>query len=84
MQNTTYLALFFDIALPAIPKNQNYKRITYHEYLNLVDETIPDKTIELVANNVTSQYSIINRRIFHLKNSVDNTLFLICDVEMKK
>lgn len=81
MQNTSYIAVFFDTALPALPPNSQMKTINHNQFRDLVDEAIPGKTIELVSNQVVTQYSITSRRIFHLQNSVDNTLFLICDVQ---
>lgn len=81
MPNTTYIAVFFDTALPATPPNARYKTINHNQFKNLVDEAMPDKTIELVSNQETNLYSIANHRIFHLKNAVDDTMFLICDLQ---
>jgi len=81
MESTSYTVVFFDTALPALPQNQNLKRINYSQWQNLVDEAIPGKTVQLTCNQVTQEYKIINYRIVHVKNLVDNTLFLICDVE---
>lgn len=82
MYDKAYIAVFFDVDLPALPNEARQIRLTKDKYINLMDNALPDKTVELVEKDKSiANYSIVSRRVFHLKNSVDNTMFLICDVK---
>lgn len=74
-----YYAIFYDVDLP---KNDYYamrKRISYLKWTNLLDD-MGTKTITLDG----VQYIILEIRTFKIINTVDNTLYLIADVEKVK
>lgn len=85
MEDKTYIAVFFDVDLPMTRLFADYKRITKEKYYNLLDQTIPDKTIELTKKDGTKiVYTIVATREFYMVNSIDNSLFLICDIKKVK
>lgn len=71
MVDIMYYAVFFK-------GNQRigHKRINRHQWENLTDGVII-KQVELEK----VPYDIINIKTFHIRNSVDNTMFAVCDVE---
>ena len=85
MGDKTYIAVFFDVDLTMTRLFADYKRITKEKYYNLLDQTIPDKTIELTKKDGTKiVYTIVATREFYMVNSIDNSLFLICDIKKVK
>jgi len=70
-----YYAVFYDIAFPRNDKYAMRKKINYYKWMNLTDG-IGEKQVELDG----SKYVIVEMRTFKMLNTVDNTLFLICDV----
>ena len=85
MGDKTYIAVFFDVDLPMTRLFADYKRNTKKKYYNLLDQTIPDKTIELTKKDGTKiVYTIVATREFYMVNSIDNSLFLICDIKKVK
>ena len=85
MEDKTYIAVFFDVDLPMTRLFADYKRITKEKYYNLLDQTIPDKTIKKTKKDGTKiVYTIVATREFYMVNSIDNSLFLICDIKKVK
>ncbi len=68
-----YYAVFFDGSVEV-----GHKRIDRCKYMNLVDGII-DKEVYLDG----WYYEVKTIKQFHIINSVDNTLFAVCDVTLK-
>ena len=85
MEDKTYIAVFFDVDLPMTRLFSEHKRITKEKYYNLLDQAITDKTIELTKKDGSKiAYTIVATREFYMVNSIDNSLFLICDIKKVK
>lgn len=74
-----YYAVFYDVTKPKDDRFAMRKRINYFKYINLTDG-MEEKTVELDG----VKYKITEVRSFKVINPVDNTLFLVCDVEKVK
>ncbi len=75
-----YYAIFYDVAFPKNDKYAMKKRINYFKYLNLTDDVFFNKEVELDK----VKYRILSHSTFTISNTVDNHLFVICDVEKIK
>ena len=75
----TYYCVFFDIDKP---KNHHYAmnlRIPRSKFINLIDDKIPNKTVELKDRaGMISTYRIIQSVDFQIYNTVDNNNFVVC------
>lgn len=71
-----YYAVFFDINLPATSLYAMNKRITESQFKNIADG-LPGKNISLDGKD----YQIINTKTFNIINTVDNHIFIICEVK---
>ena len=74
-----YYAVFYDVALPKDDRYAMRKKITYFKYINLTDD-MGQKSVELDG----VKYNIKEIRTFKVLNTIDNTLYLIADVEKVK
>lgn len=72
-----YYAVFYDIAFPYDVQHAMNKRISKMKYLNLLDNAVLTKTVFL--NN--RKYAIVGKKTFQIINTVDNHLFIICEVK---
>ena len=83
MEDKTYIAVFFDVDLPALPNEARQIQLDKKRYKSLMAEAMPgNKNVELTDRyGVVGEYSVISRRIFHLKKP--NIDFLILDVKNK-
>lgn len=71
-----YYAIFYDIEFPLNLYYAMNKRITKKQFDNLSDN-LPFKTVSL--DNVN--YQILNTKTFNIVNTVDNHIFLICEIK---
>jgi len=72
-----YYCIFYNIDLPFDLHHAMNKRITPGQFRNLTDDVIPNKRVILNKE----EYIIINRKTFSIVNTVDNNIFLICEVK---
>jgi hypothetical protein len=75
-----YFAIFFDVDKPRNDKFAIKRRINYAKYINLTDEVVPDKEVELDE----IKYKIVDHLTFNIINSVDNHHILVCGIEKIK
>jgi len=71
-----YYVVFYDINLPFTPLYAMSKRVTENQFKNIADG-MPCKTVSL--DNV--DYQILNTKTFNIVNTVDNHIFLICEIK---
>lgn len=77
-----YYAIFYDITKPRTIGHAMVKRIEKIQYQNLIDG-LECKTVELKNSlDEVSTYQVISTSTFHIANSIDNHLFVVCDCEM--
>lgn len=71
-----FYVIFYDVAFPRTDKYAMKKRINYFKFMNLTDGIL-QKEVELDK----VKYRVIQYLTFSIVNSVDNTLYLVCDIE---
>jgi len=71
-----YYVVFYDIDKPKTIGNAMNKRIDRSQWINICDGII-EKTVELDKE----MFKIISVSTFNIINTVDNTLFAVCDVK---
>lgn len=87
MSDAKFYAVFFDVAKPAIRKNAIVKKIDQQQFTNLLDEAIPNKTVELLfSNGIVETYLIESRQTFwtdeyDMINGQQSGCFIICNVK---
>lgn len=80
-----YVVVFYDVDKPLTWREAQHKRIDLKQAENLLDESVPDKQVILRnSEGESASYKIVSRRTFYIVNSVDNCLFIICDVKKIK
>lgn len=72
-----YYAVFYDVELPKNDKYAMKKRINYHKYMKITEGDLSEKNVELDG----VQYEVFSISTFRIQNSVDNTLFAVCNVK---
>jgi len=76
-----YYAVFYDVEKPMDIYNAMQKRIDQKLFANLTDG-IMIKGVQLKdANGVVSHFNVVSTKTFCITNSLDNTSFVICEVE---
>lgn len=79
-----YHAVFYDTAFSKAAHHALNKRIEKSIYHNLIDGMGP-KEVELKTDDgKVSQYKIKNISTFQITNSVESTVFIVCDCEKIK
>ena len=71
-----YYIVFYDVNLPFTSLYAMNKRITEKQFKNIADD-MPCKTVSL---NDTD-YQILNTKTFNIINTVDNHIFIICEIK---
>lgn len=77
----TYIAVFFDVALKAVPEEARQIRLDRKKFTDLVKEAVPGYNVQLEDRyGIVGNYTIVSRRSFHQKEP--DTMFLIMDVKV--
>ena len=90
MTEAKFYVVFFDVAKPAIRKNALVLKIDKNKFANLLDDAIPDKSVELCFNNgVIERYVIEDRQTFwtneySMTEGQESNCFIICNVKKAK
>ena len=75
-----YHAIFYDVTKPMDVYNAMQLRIDRQKFVNLTDDIIK-KQVELKCDDKWARYNVISVKTFCVVNSIDNTYFIVCEVE---
>lgn len=75
-----YHAIFYDVTKPMDVYNAMKLRIDRQKFINLTDEIIK-KQVELKYDDKWERYNVVSAKTFNIVNSIDNTYFVVCEVE---
>lgn len=82
MTDKTYIAVFFDVDLPALPQEARQIQLDKKRFKALMDEAQPGKIVELTDRyGIVGEYKVISRRLFQLK--APDIDFIIFDIKEK-
>jgi hypothetical protein len=90
MSEAKFYAVFYDVEKPQTRKYAITLKINKEKFANLLDDAIPDKTVELKFNDgVVTNYEIKHRLTFwtndfNIVDGQEQNCFIICIVKKLK